>query len=50
MEGGLGKTWNNVLASDFVSVLFIILFSKRMHAVRVQWADAVAGKVRAMWA
>jgi hypothetical protein len=27
------KIWNNVLASDFVSVLFIRIISKRIHAV-----------------
>jgi len=27
------KIWNNVLASDFVSVLFISILSKRIHAV-----------------
>jgi hypothetical protein len=46
------KIWNNVLASDFVSVLFISILSKRIHAVGYdgRYREAVVGKARAMWA
>jgi len=46
------KIWNNVLASDFVSVLFISILSKRIHAVGYygRCREVVVGKARAMWA
>jgi hypothetical protein len=42
------KIWNNVLASDFVSVLFISILSKRIHAVGYDGTgrcrEAIVGK------
>ena len=42
------KIWNNVLASDFVSVLFIRILSKRIHAVGYDGTgrcrEAIVGK------
>ena len=34
IESGSGKIWNNVLASDFVSVLSIEVRLESMHAVK----------------
>ena len=47
------QIWNNVLASDFVSVLFIRPFLENIHADRVMMGrrrELLVGEVRVKWA
>jgi hypothetical protein len=47
------QIWNNVLASNFVSVLFIRPLSKNIHADRVMMGrrrELLVGEVRVKWA